>query len=273
MDDSNRFHHERYLGALSTTAIQRIDKRTAVLVQPIGAFEQHGPHLPVITDALTAERITALAMRRLSITDNAWQLPTLAYGKSNEHLGRAGTVSMSASTLIAVCMDLGRSLAASGFTKLLFVNGHGGQPGLLELVARDIRVETGMQVFCVMPSQFPLPEGISQVDTSYGIHGGQIETSVVWALAPEMVDMSAAVRDGDVVEQLYADSAHLSLEGVAPTAWVTDDLSLSGVFGDPTAANLQDGQSIVESQAANLAELIGEVQRFAFPTLGVTGGR
>lgn len=265
--DPNRFGHDNHLGNLSTTAIEDLDLNTAVAIQPIGAFEQHGPHLPVITDALTAERITALAIRKLGENSNAWQLPTLAYGKSTEHLGRAGTIALSASTLMATCLDLGRSLAATGFQKLLFVNGHGGQPGLLEVVARDIRVETGLQVFCVMPSRFPLPPGITQVDEGYGIHGGQIETSVVWALAPELVDMSKAVRDGDALVELYAGTGQLSLEGVAPTAWVTDDLSVSGVFGDATAARLDDGMAIVDLQSTHLAELIVEVRGFAFPEL------
>lgn len=255
------------LAHLSTIAIEAIDKSDAVVVQPIGAVEQHGPHLPVITDALTAERISDLAIRGLRSDSNIWQLPTLAYGKSTEHLGRAGTIALSATTLMATCLDLGRSLAASGFRKLVFVNGHGGQPGLLEVVARDIRVETGLQVFPMMPGRFGLPEGVVRVDEHFGIHGGQIETSIVWALAPELVRMELAVRDGAAVGEAYAQHRHLSLEGTVPTAWVTDDLSLSGVLGDATAADLDDGRRIVAHQSTCLAEALLEIKRFEFPAL------
>lgn len=255
------------LAHLSTTAVEAIDKSDAVVVQPIGAVEQHGPHLPLITDALTAERISDRAIRGLPSGSNVWQLPTLAYGKSNEHLGRAGTIALSAATLMATCMDLGRSIAASGFRKLVFVNGHGGQPSLLQVVARDIRIETGLQVFPLMPGWSGHPDGVTRVDEHYGIHGGQFETSVMLALAPELVRMELAVRDGAALRELYAQRRHLSLEGAVPTAWVTDDLSLSGVLGDATAADPEDGMRIVERQTADLAEALLEIRGFEFPAL------
>jgi len=257
------------LAHMSTAEIARIDTSDAVIVQPIGAIEQHGAHLPVMTDALTAERISDLAISGLPEGSNVWQLPTISYGKSTEHLGRAGTVAMSAATLTGVCMDLGRSLAASGFRKLVFVNGHGGQPSLLDVVARDIRVETGLEVFPMMPGRLGLPDGVEPVDPDYGIHGGQIETSIVWALAPELVQMEHAVRDGEVAGSLFAGMKHLSLEGTVPTAWVTDDLSASGVLGDPTAASLELGRRIVDHQVTGLREVLLEIRGFAFPPVGL----
>lgn len=254
------------LAHLSTTAVEAIDKSDAVIVQPIGAVEQHGPHLPLITDALTAEMMTDLAIQRLPADSNVWQLPTLAYGKSTEHLGRAGTIALSAATLMATCLDLGRSLAASGFRKLVFVNGHGGQPSLLDVVARDIRAETGLEVFPMMPG-FGLPEGVVRVDEGYGIHGGQLETSVMLALAPELVQMDLAIHDAQNIRALYLPYRHLSLEGSFPTAWVTDDVSRSGVLGDATAATLDVGKRMVEHQVSNLAEVFLEIKSFAFPVL------
>ncbi|WP_066039318.1 creatininase family protein [Herbiconiux solani] len=255
------------LARLTTDEIAAIDKSDAVVVQPIGAIEQHGPHLPVVTDALVAERMSELAIARLPEGSNVWQLPTLSYGKSTEHLGRAGTVALSAATLMAVCLDLGRSLAASGFRKLVFVNGHGGQPGLLDVVARDIRVEAGLEVFPMMPGRLGLPDGIEPVDADWGIHGGQIETSIVWALEPALVHIDRAVRDGAGAGSVFEGFRHLSLEGAVPTAWVTDDLSVSGVLGDPTAASLELGQAIVEHQVAGLAAVLLEIRAFAFPPL------
>ena len=141
-----------------------------VAIQPIGAVEQHGPHLPLVTDALIAEAVAAAAAGRCDGPGH-WLLPTLSYGRSTEHLGRAGTIALSAPTLLAVCLDLGRSLAASGVRKLVFVNGHGGQPSLLDVVARDIRDQFGLGVFSVMLSRFGFPEGLTDPDP-FGIHGG-----------------------------------------------------------------------------------------------------
>lgn len=253
------------LAHLSSTQIGAIDKSNAVVVQPIGAVEQHGPHLPVITDALTAERISERAVAALPDDANVWLLPTIHYGKSTEHLGWPGTIAMSTDTLLSVCLDLGRSVAASGFRKLVFVNGHGGQPSLLDVVARDIRVETGLEVFPLMPGRLGVPEGVEQADAGYGIHGGQHETSIVQALAPELVRMEHAVHDGQEVGKLYASARHLTLEGRGPTAWVTDDLSATGVLGDATTASRELGERLVAHQVTALAETLLEIRDFAFP--------
>jgi creatinine amidohydrolase len=250
----------------------------AVAVQPIGAVEQHGPHLPLVTDTLIAEAI-ATAAAAATVTPAAvrpgaggcWILPTLSYGRSTEHLGRAGTIALSAATLTAVCLDLGRSLAASGVRKLVFVNGHGGQPSLLDVVARDIRGQFGLEVYAVMPSRFGLPPGLADPDP-FGIHGGFIESSVMLALRPDLVRPDLAVADGLETGKLYARLKHLSLEGAVPTAWLIDDISASGVVGDPSAATAEAGAAIVAHWTAQLAQALTEIARFAFPARTATPG-
>ncbi|MEV6503108.1 creatininase family protein [Streptomyces sp. NPDC048504] len=259
-----------YLWAeLTTEDVRGLAKDSAVVIQPIGAVEQHGPHLPLVTDALVAEVIARTAVERLGEAANMWVLPTLHYGKSTEHLGRAGTIAMSTATLQAMCMDLGESLARSGVRKLVFVNGHGGQPSLLDVVARDIRHHFGLEVFPVMPSRFPLPDGVEDPDP-FGIHGGFVETSLMLALAPELVRLDKAVADGLRVGELYAAQRHLTLEGAVPTAWLIDDVSASGVVGDPTGAAADTGKRIVGHWTELLAEALLEVQAFAFPALDGT---
>ncbi|WP_288336227.1 creatininase family protein [uncultured Gordonia sp.] len=253
-----------HLAHLTTTDVDAIDKSTAVVVQPIGAVEQHGPHLPLITDAMHAEVITATAVEGLPDDCNIWVLPTLHYGKSTEHLGRSGTIAMSATTLMSVCLDLGHSLAASGFRKLVFVNGHGGQPGLLDVVARDIRHQTGLEVFPVMPMRFPSPE-IDRAHDGFDIHGGFGETSIMMAIAPELVHHDRAFADGQAAAAEFDKYKHLTLEGVLPTAWLTDDISASGTIGDPTDASADVGKVMLESIATQLAESLLEVQAFSFP--------
>jgi creatinine amidohydrolase len=121
------------------------------VVQPIASVEQHGSHLPCYTDSLIVEELTQRAVALAPEDVDVWTPPVTAYGKSNEHLGYPRTISLSAETLIAVCRDVGRSVARSGFRKLAFLNGHGRQPQLLEMAARDIREETWLQVFPLFP--------------------------------------------------------------------------------------------------------------------------
>lgn len=246
---------------LTSAQVKQLPSET-LIIQPIGAIEQHGPHLPLITDALIAETIATEAVSR---SDAAAQiLPTLSYGTSNEHLGFAGTISLSTRTLMDVCRDLGSSVQRSGLQTLVFVNGHGGQPQLLELTARDIRVETGLRVFVVTPMRFGLPEGVAITDEAFGLHGGDLETSVMLALCPQAVDLSLARPDGQGASASFDGMKHLSLEGALPTAWLTRDLSRSGVLGDPTAADAVRGQLILDHWVSCLADTLDEISQFEF---------
>jgi creatinine amidohydrolase/Fe(II)-dependent formamide hydrolase-like protein len=162
-------------------------------------------------------------------------------------------------------MEVGESLAASGFRKLVFVNGHGGQPGLLDVVARDIRHHTGLEVFSVMPLRFPAPPGVDLDLDTFDIHGGFAETSIMLAIAPELVHLDRGFPDGQATAAEFAKYKHLTLEGVLPTAWLTDDLSDSGVIGDPTAASADIGELLLTSAAEHLAESFLEIKAFSFP--------
>ena len=252
----------RRYAELTSSSVAALPADT-VVVQPVGAIEQHGPHLPLATDALIAESVAAAAVAQASAP--CWQLPTLAYGKSNEHLGFPGTISLSTETMLAMCRDVGRSLARAGIGKLAFVNGHGGQPGLLETAARDIRAETGLQVFTVTPMRLGPPPGLAIADAAFGIHGGELETSLMLALAPELVHMESAAPDGRAAERLFAGCRYLTLEGLVPTAWLTRDLSATGVLGDPRGATRAAGQAIFDHWVSAVAGALTEITRFDFP--------
>lgn len=254
----------RLLHQLSTVDITAIGKTNALVVQPIGAVEQHGPHLPVMTDAFVAEQVAALAA---DLTDaEVWLLPPLHYGKSTEHLGWAGTMSLSSETLLAVLRDVGRSVAASGFTRLAFVNGHGGNPALLDVAARDIRTETGLLVFPVTTGRLGVPAGIDLPDAEFSIHGGHVETSVMLHLAPETVRLERAEVGGAQLPELFPAGGELSLEGALPTAWVSDDLTTNGIIGDPRSATAEIGKEIVDHWTGRLATAYRHMTEFAFRT-------
>jgi creatinine amidohydrolase len=256
----------RRLELLTSPEIASIDKQDALVLQPIASIEQHGAHLPCSTDLLLAEAVTDRALAATPTSVNVWRLPAIAYGKSTEHLGYAGTITLSTETLLAVCNDVGRSIAASGFRKLAFINGHGGQPQLLEVVARDIRERTGMQVFPLFPPRLGMPAGVvsSPEEARFGVHGGEIETSEVMAVAPHLVRTEHLFPGSTRVRELFADKEHLTLEGSLPTAWLTRDLAPNGVLGDPTLASAEKGEQVLAHVTSRLAAVFAEITAFEF---------
>jgi creatinine amidohydrolase len=257
---------QRRLAWQTTEEIASIDRDRAVVVQPIASVEQHGPHLPCYTDSMVAEALVARAVAVTPEDVPVWTLPIISYGKSNEHLGFPGTVALSAETLIAVCRDVGRSVARSGFRKLVFVNGHGGQPHLLEMVARDIRQETGLQVFPLFPYRLGIPVGVvsSPQEAELGIHAGEYETSLVMAIDPTAVRMDRLEPGSRRVGELYGGLRYLSLEGALPTAWLTQDIAPNGVIGDPSLASAERGEKALAFLAEGLAGCFGEISDFEF---------
>ena len=167
----------------------------SIIVQPLGAIEQHGPHLPYNTDLLIAERVAAEAVERVGAQLDVWLLPPLAYTKSNEHAWSAGTIWLSATRLLAVLDDIGRCLATTPARKLVFFNGHGGNSALLGVANREVRLAHGLQTFLAHPGVPPDQGGVSaEGEHGMGIHGGTDETSLMLHLAPDLVDMSLATR-------------------------------------------------------------------------------
>jgi len=257
---------ERLFSFLTWQQIEAMEnKENTLVIQPIGATEQHGPHLPLIVDAAIATAVVGQTLQKLSSDIPAYALPTLHYGKSNEHCQFPGTVTLSAQTLTAVLMEMAESIYRAGFRKLLFINGHGGQPQVLEIVARDLRQQHGdFQVFPLFVWGAPhcVAEIVGAHEYAEGIHAGDVETSVMLALMPEQVTMDRAVREFPVP---FAAGSLLSLEGRLPMAWTMDDLSESGVVGDATVATAEKGKAILASVSDGWVSVLEEI--FAFPGL------
>jgi len=148
----------------------------------------------------------------------------------------------------------------------VFVNGHGGQPHLLEVAARDVRAATGLMVFPVFPYRIGFPEGVTTSidELTHGIHGGELETSMMLAVAPETVRTDRFAPGGDRSRELFGHLRHLSLEGDIPAAWLTADISASGVIGDSTHASADRGVVALEHLASGLAGALAEISRFTF---------
>ena len=175
----------RYLAHMSWQEIEALEKNEGVVILPIGAVEQHGPHLPTETDSLIITHMVDAMLLQLPDHVRAWALPPLNYGKSNEHINFPGTMTLSANTLSAVLHDIGASVRRAGFRRLAFMNGHGGNVAVLEAAARDIRIASGLICFCMQPGLYmEAPFDITPEEARYGFHAGDLETSLILAIDP-----------------------------------------------------------------------------------------
>ncbi|MHB8191576.1 MAG: creatininase family protein [Ferrimicrobium sp.] len=234
-----------------------------LVVQPIGAIEQHGPHLPLATDALVAQEVASHALG-MTTAFSALVLPTLSYGLSSEHLHAPGTISLSPATVLAVLDDLGASLNRAGVTKLVLLNGHGGNSALLRVACRELRVRHGLMTFLVHPHMPVDQGGASRNDPEGGfaIHGGAAETSVMLHLRPDLVHVNRLERS---IPDWLSQYSRIGFGGPVTFGWTAADLSATGVIGDPTLATREDGKRMFEAAVEGVVASLEEIQRFQFP--------
>ena len=253
------FPPHRFLPYLSWTEITALpDRENTVIVLPVGATEQHGPHLPCSVDTVIAAGVIGKAFERLPADVRAFGLPPISYGKSEEHLHFAGTMTLSGTTLLSTMIELGESVYRSGFRKLVFANGHGGQPQVLEMAARELRLRHGD--FVIVPfgvSRVPNVSGkfISEQERKQSMHAGHSETALMLALAPDTVHMERA----EAAFPPVFPSKILSADGRPACAWAARDFGPSGVIGDPTTATREQGEAILDSLANSWVQAITEL--------------
>ncbi|MEB3335876.1 MAG: creatininase family protein [Leptolyngbyaceae bacterium] len=257
---------DRFFAYLTWTEIQAMpDKENVVIIQPMGAIEQHGPHLPLIVDATIAVSVLGKALNKLDPAIPAYALPPLYYGKSNEHWHFPGTITLSTQTLLATLMEVAESVYRAGFRKLVFMNAHGGQPQIVEIVARDLHVQyPDFRVFPLFVWKAPhnAKELFTPQELELGIHAGDAETSLLLSVLPDQVKMEAAVTE---YPPELPHPTLLSIEGKLPFAWVTKDLSQSGVIGDATTATKDKGDRLLESVSDGWVQVIQDIYRFQPP--------
>ncbi|MFM2311803.1 MAG: hypothetical protein RLZZ04_1079 [Cyanobacteriota bacterium] len=259
---------QRYFPYLTWAQIEQMpNKENVVIIQPIGAIEQHGLHLPLAVDSAISLGVLGKALSQLEEDIPAYALPCLYYGKSNEHIGFPGTITLSAQTLLAVITEMAMSVYRSGFRKLVLMNSHGGQPQIMEIAARDLHQEyPDFSVFPLFTWRVPhlVADLLTPQEQKYGIHAGDAETSLMLSLLPQQVQMDKAVKE--YPQGLPTDSL-LDMEGKLPFAWLTKELSKSGVMGDATVATREKGDRILESLAKGWVQVIQDVYEFQQPNL------
>jgi creatinine amidohydrolase len=237
--------------------------RRWIAVLPLAAVEQHGPHLPLGVDAYIAEAYLARVRKILPEALPATFLPVQRVGVSAEHLGYPGTLTLSAATAIKAWTEIGESLARAGLRKLLLVTSHGGNVAAMELVARDLRTRLGMLAVTVGWHRFGYPEGtFSNEERRHGIHGGDIETSLMLAAMPDAVRTERAAQATPATVAMAHEFKWLGAYRPAGFAWMTQDLNATGAVGDATQASAAKGEAALAHGAQAFVELLGEMERF-----------
>jgi len=231
-------------------------------VLPLAAVEQHGPHLPVGTDALIGEGMLGVVAGLCPPDLDLLVLPMQRVGKSNEHLWAKGTLTLSAEAALAAWVEIGLSVARAGVRKIVIVNSHGGNADLMSILVRELRVRAGMLAVRCQWMSFGLPEGMySAREQAFGIHGGDVETSLMRHFRPDLVDMGKA-QDF----RSSAEGAAIPPTGSIGYGWIASDLNPAGVVGDAHLATAEKGRLTALHQAQGFVALMADVR--AHPMTG-----
>jgi creatinine amidohydrolase len=260
----------RRLGELTGPESGERITESSIVIVPFGAVEQHGPHLPLATDLLVVEAFADAVVAEFGDRLDLWLLPALPYTNSSEHLWSPGTVAHSPETLLAMTRDLGRSLAGLRAERVVLLNGHGGNTSLLDVVARDLRVQHGFLTFLVHPTLPADHGGTGHPDEDgLGIHGGLAETSIMMHVRPDLVRSDLLVSN---VPRWLNERPHVRFGGTG-FGWTSDDFGPSGVIGDATLADADHGKILFEQGVAHLGEVLADVATFDFPDRRTGRGR
>lgn len=259
----------RFWSQLTTRDFAALDPAATVAVLPLGATEQHGPHLPLGVDSALADGIVAAALPLLPAELPVLFLPTQQIGLSPEHARFPGTLTLSSGTLIRLWSEIGAGVARAGVRKLVFFNAHGGHSGAMDIVARELRAAHGLIVYSTSWFNLPLGEAGAQFSADeqrFGVHAGEMETSMMLALAPGQVAMAAARDFGSTSRQRAADYAILGNGRSAKLGWAMEDYNPEGAAGNAAAATAEKGRALVDASATQLAALLAEVSRLPLAT-------
>ena len=259
----------RYWHALTTVEAASLAERDPVIVLPVAAIEQHGPHLPLSTDLEIGRGLLAEAFRQLPPEVPAWVLPPHAVGASGEHRRFAGTISLTPELLIECLVQTGAAVGAAGVRRLVVSNSHGGNVSAIDIAARRLREEHRLLVVKTSYFDGPRPDdaGFPEEEWRYGLHGGAVETAMMRHLRPDLVRLEAIDRFPSLDGRLRGTLRRLSAEGTASFAWLAADLNPQGVVGDARLGSPEVGAQLVKHYGRLLADAIRDARAFPLASL------
>ncbi|EDQ34492.1 Uncharacterized protein, putative amidase [Hoeflea phototrophica DFL-43] len=234
-----------------------------IAVLPLGAHEQHGPHLPFETDAVIAGAVAQRLAKTAPPGIKVEVLPLEPVGYSIEHMDVDGTQTLAFDEAVNRWIRIAGECADRGVRRLMLLNAHGGNSPLLTIVATEARVRFNMLVVATSWTRFGVPdEVISPDDKAYDIHAGDIETSVMLALRPELVRQEA-IRDFPSSQQDFtARFKHLRAYGPHAFGWKMSDLNSDGAAGKASQASAAKGEALLDHAVAGLCELLDDMAQF-----------
>ena len=251
---------------LSLTTEEFAADRIAVL--PVAAVEQHGPHLPVGVDTYIAQAYLTRVRALLPEDSPTVFLPVQAVGASDEHRAFRGTLTLSPETTLAAFIEIGESVSRAGIAKLVIVNSHGGNIALIDLAARQLRVRANMLAVHCSWSRFGYPDGLfSHGELTHGIHGGDIETSIILAACPDLVRREKIADFRPATYAMERDYSHLRADHPVGFGWMTQDLHASGALGDASLATPEKGAAALDHGARAFVALLKDVEKFGLEGL------
>lgn len=235
----------------------------AVAVVPIAAIEQHGAHLPLGTDAIIADHMVDAVLALLPAAWPVTFLPTLRIGKSAEHAGFPGTIDQGWRTATQGLIEVGTSLHASGFRRIVVVSSHGGNTPVMDTAALELRRALKLFVATASWMRFGLPAGLlPDGEIAHGIHGGAAETALMLAFRPDLVRGEALRSFPSLQADMEAGMSRLRAHGRLGFGWMAGDLNPAGVVGDARLASAALGRAIAAHQAAGFTDLLADVLAF-----------
>ncbi|VVT13054.1 creatininase family protein [Hoeflea sp. EC-HK425] len=248
-------------GDFTTREFEGLDPDNTIAVLPVAATEQHGPHLPVSTDSSIMQGMLESVIDLVSADLDIRILPIQSVGKSNEHQHAPGTLTIPVTTLIDHWVELGHSVARAGIRKVVLVNSHGGNEEVMGIVARELRVRARMLAVKTSWMRFGLPTGLySPAETSYGIHGGDVETSLMLHFQPDLVAFDKAENFVSAVSRAEAEFELLRHTGTHAFAWIASDVNPAGAVGEAALATAAKGEATARHQAEGFLKLMNDVR-------------
>ena len=249
-------------GDFKTADFTLIDPEKTIAVIPVAAIEQHGAHLPVSTDATIMEGMLAEVFSRLPESLDARFLPIQAVGKSDEHIHSPGTLSLPANMLVDAWTELGASVARTGVRKFVFLTSHGGNEEVMGIVSRELRVRFAALSVRSSWGRFGHPDGLySPREIQLGIHGGDVETSLMLHFRPDLVDMANAEDFASSFARAEGEFELLRPHGPHGFSWIASDLNPHGVVGNASIATAEKGRLTAVHQAEGFVRLLQDVRK------------